>query len=255
MHFYTKTEDGAVEPRHFVENKSSGGLRPSRTTDAKKALMHGEKWMPSITGIIGLLDKPALLNWKVDKHLEQAYAFPAETDCESWIKEIKVKTSEAMEAAPQAGTDFHQIMEDYMNGKEVPAEFHRHCVAVEMVVLDNCGTQEWQTEKMLISEIGYGGTADLISDEWTIDYKTKQFAKQWKPGKMAYTDHARQLAALNMADSAGRDRRAANVFICLETGEVEFYEHESEALDNAWLDFKALLGIYHRNTYNPLELK
>ena len=38
MHFYaTNKETGKVEPKHFVENKSKGGLRPSRVTDAKKA--------------------------------------------------------------------------------------------------------------------------------------------------------------------------------------------------------------------------
>ena len=43
MHFYSKDENGKVQPKHFVENKSKGGLIPSRVTDAKKAAKEGEE--------------------------------------------------------------------------------------------------------------------------------------------------------------------------------------------------------------------
>jgi len=67
MHFYTQTG----EPRHFVEMKTRPGeVRPTRTTDAKK-----EGWVPSVTTILDVLGKPALIDWKIDQHLKQAYAF------------------------------------------------------------------------------------------------------------------------------------------------------------------------------------
>jgi hypothetical protein len=96
----------------------------------------------------------------------------------------------------------------------------------------------------------YAGTVDLISKEWVVDYKTKQTADKFKRGKMAYVDHARQLAAYDMGiTKCGSSRRCANIFICIETGEVDFHEHTSEALDNGWLDFKDALEIYNRNVF------
>ena len=124
MHFYAKTEKG-IEPKHFVPMaKDPSKTRPSRTTDAKKAAKNGEVWYPSVTSVLNILDKPALVNWKVDKHLEQAFDYACEIAesldigsdemKQSFNRAIKAKTQEALDAAPKAGTDIHQILEDYL---------------------------------------------------------------------------------------------------------------------------------------------
>ena len=124
MHFYTKTADGTIEPRHFVPMaKDPSRTRASRVTDAKKAAKNGEVWLPSVTTILNILDKPALINWKVDQHLDQAYRMAKEgqsLEGYSWKQEVKARTSEEMDKAPKAGTAIHEVLEDYIGKGKRP---------------------------------------------------------------------------------------------------------------------------------------
>lgn len=267
MHFYAKNKDGKVEPKHFVENKSKGGLRPSRITDAKKAAKNGERWYPSVTTILNILDKPALVNWKVDKHLEQVHNLICSDtelrsdDFDGFKRMIKAQTQESLDSAPKAGTAIHQVLEDFIGKGIAPVDEieQKICMNVVDVLVENCGIEyhnhPFLVEKYFVNEShGYAGCADLYSDEWVIDYKSKQEASKFKPGKMAYPEHTRQLASYGKS-LCDKGFKAANIFICLETGEVDFHEHNQEALENGWLDFKDCLSIYNRNTYNPKEEK
>lgn len=257
MHFYAE-EDGKVKPKHFVPmSKDPSKTRPSRTTDAKKAAKNGEIWYPSVTGVLNILDKPALVNWKVDKHLEQAYNLAvAGFDKDTWFKSVKSETQKAMDSAPKAGTDIHQVLEDYLYTgsyphNEIEAKIVANC---EDVIRENVEGGLWNKEEYFINENnGYAGCADLVSHKWVIDYKSKQEAVKFKPGKMAYPEHSRQLAAYGAAligESFGEEGfKAANIFVCLETGEVDFHQHDQDKIYNGWLDFLDCLSIYSRNTY------
>lgn len=261
MHFYTKTE-GKVQPRHFVPmTKDPSKTRPSRTTDARKALKSGEVWYPSVTGILNVLDKPALVNWKVDKHLEQAFEVYENRDFkdasfggfDSYKKTIKAITQEAMDAAPKAGTDIHKVLEDHLfltTPKDaIEAKIVKSCEVLIMGLETADDVSLSKKEQYFIDEtLGYAGCADLVVGNWVIDYKSKQEAAKFKPGKMAYPEHHRQLAAYGRA-LIGENFRAANIFICLETGEIDFHEHDQEKLQHGWGDFKDCLSIYNRNTY------
>jgi len=258
MHFYTKQDD-KVQARHFVPMaKDPSRNRPSRVSDAKKALKNGEQWFPSVTTVLNVLDKPALVNWKVDQHLQQAFSVPPLQDQGMWIDKVKSITRNAMDVAPSAGTDMHKILEDNVFSSEqlnLDKEAFMIVNGVEMA-LDNISMDEgvfYKEEYFLDDGVGYAGCADLVvkNDEcWVIDYKTKLTADKFKPGKMAYPDHTRQLAAYGMALFPDKFR-AANIFICLETGDIDFHEHSWESLENGWLDFVDCLNIFKRNTFNP----
>ena len=265
MHFYSQDSKGKVSPKHFVENKSKGGLRPSRVTDAKKAAKEGETWFPSVTGILNILDKPALVNWKVDKHLEQVHSLinnNAELrsdDFEGFKRMIKAKTQEAMDSAPKAGTAIHNVLEDYIGrGIEPTDEIELLiCHNVEELLTEHCYpdfmNHAFIAEQYFVNnEHGYAGCADLYSDTWVIDYKSKQEASKFKPGKMAYPEHYRQLASYGKS-LCDEGFKAANIFICLETGECDFHPHPQEDLDKGWLDFLDCLSIYGRNTYKAIK--
>lgn len=258
MHFYSE-ENGNIEPRHFVKMaKDPSRTRPSRVTDAKKAAKEGKVWYPSVTTVLNILDKPALLNWKVDKHLEQAINYTQIEDINEFKRVVKAATQEEMDKAPQAGTDIHNILEHGL----FDSDFMEDKTDIERLIVDNvrkalqehCSGCDWSTEAYFINKThGYAGCADLVGQNWIIDYKSKQTADKFKPGKMAYPEHARQLASYGMAFCKEPVFRAANIFICLETGDIDFHEHSQEALHNGWLDFLDCLSIYKRNTYNPLE--
>lgn len=243
MHFY----DINGEPRHFVEMKTKPGqLRPTRIADAKKA-----GWVPSVTTILNLLDKRALTDWKISEHLKVAYRvrpdiFPSADD---YLSEVKRLTEIELDKAPSAGTDVHDSLEKFFLG-EMPENHIDICDSVWALISERCGDIGWVPESRFVSPHGFGGMVDLSNHQWIIDYKTKQTAEKFKPGKMAYPDHSRQLAAYR--NGLGRPKsRCANIFICIETGELDFHEHSEEELSKGWETFLDCLNIWKRENYNP----
>lgn len=254
-HFYERSAGGDIIPRHFVPMSSRPGeSRPTRITDARKA-----GWYPSVTTIQGLLDKPALTDWKIQEHLRQAWRNPVyganipSESLDDYISRIKNLTEKQLERAPKDGTDFHDVLEKYFNSQDIPQEFAQTCDNVVRELEAVCGEQPWVTEKAFVHTMGFAGKCDIHSKvstvgtaSWVIDYKTKNTADKWKPGKMAYPEMAMQLSAyrvgLNLPDA-----RCANVFICLEDGSVEFHEWDSAELDKQFANFADLLRIWLRN--------
>jgi len=248
MHFYARTDNG-VEPRHYVPmSKDPSQLRPSRLTDAKKAAKDGEIWVPSVTTILNVLAKPALINWKVEQHLKQAYLIsqnpiPHATE-NDFIWYVKNQAEMEMDKAPSAGTDFHDILEQYYKlALPLDHELKPLCDDVNEVIAHHCDWQEWRPEVNFVSD-GYGGQIDLSANGWIIDFKTKQEAAKFKPGKMAYDDHCTQLGAYR--EGIGQPTaRCANVFICLEDGQIDFHEHKEEDLQKGWQIFQHSLAIFN----------
>lgn len=218
-------------------------------------------WVPSVTTILNVLDKAALTNWKIEQHLEQAYHKPSQYirkdgtgykfELDEYIAEVKRLTALQMDKAPSAGTDFHKAMEKYV-GEDVLEKDHplfALCVGVYDSIAkrvdaeENYSPLEWNPEVNFVHG-SYGGQIDLaIADEWLIDYKTKATAAKFKPGKMAYQDHKMQLAAYRQAIAP--NARAANVFVCLEDGQVDFHEHTEQDLEWGWEMFQHALAIWN----------
>lgn len=255
-HYYEKTSNG-VEPRHFVGVSSRPGeLRPTTIRDAKKF-----GWVPSVTTIAAILDKPALTNWKIDEHLKQAFISYKDNGItlEQWISDVKRDTQAALDKAPKDGTDFHDVLEKWFNGYrgiDISTFDAKTCIDVESAITKECGkpSLSWITEQSFVHTMGFAGKVDLHANEWVIDYKTKNTADKWKPGKMAYPEMCMQLAAYRVG--LGLDNaRCANVFICLEDGAVEFHEWPEEELSKQWANFADLLRIWLRNAgYQPGQI-
>jgi hypothetical protein len=267
MHFYSRDKEGKIQPKHFVKMaKNPNKKRPSRTTDAKKAFKeNGEVWYPSVTSVLNILDKPALLNWKVDKHLEQAFNVPTDFySFEDWSRKIKAATREEMDKAPKAGTNIHQVLEDYLfTGSYPEDEISANIVLNVEKELNSRNLRVVSKEEYFINDShGYAGCADLVCVDcrgklWIIDYKSKQLAEKFKVGKMAFPDHTRQLGAYGEALSSeyteAGEFEAANIFICLENAEIDFHQHDQIKLYNGFEDFIDCLSIYKRNTYNAKD--
>lgn len=264
MHFYTETDKGVL-PRHFVPmTKDPSRLRPSRMSDMRKAAKEGEVWYPSVTTIQNVLNKYALNEWRIDQHLKQAYSLYNKNGSHSpgvranlpenendYLFEVKRLTEMEMDKAPSAGTDFHKAMEDLLLlVRPFPQEglFDLCCE-----VWDQIEKHLGETSPAFICEknfvrSGYGGQVDLIIndpniDNWIIDYKTKQTADKFKPGKMVYDEHRSQLAAYRKGVYLA-GARCANVFVCLEDGQVDFHEHTEEDLQKGWGLFEHSLKIW-----------
>ena len=248
MHYYT--HEG--QPRHFVPMTSRPDeMRPTRTTDAKK---HG--WVPSVTTVMNVLAKPALVNWKVSQHVQMAYQLnPADYEtCDDWLKAVSRATETEMDKAPDAGTNIHNMLEAHFLCEDYPDEYRDLCNKVVAVVEEKTGLGQdhFLPEQRFAHDSGYAGMCDLSSYgsiPWVIDYKTKQTADKFKPGKMAYPDHSRQLAAYR--EGLGiPNARCANVFICIENGEIDFHEHKESDLQKGWGTFKDSLAIWQRENFD-----
>ena len=62
----------------------------------------GKRVAPSVTTILDVVGKPALENWKIDQHLEQAHKagdYGSNVDLQDYIKEIKRLTQDRMDRA------------------------------------------------------------------------------------------------------------------------------------------------------------
>ena len=163
MHFYTEY-NGNIEPRHFVPMTKDPTLdRPSRVADAKKAAKKGEIWFPSVTTVLNILDKPALVNWKIDQHLDFAYGIRGSlTDCSQleYKQIIKEETQETLDRAPKAGTDIHHVLENYLYTGNYPDDpiakkIVRSC---EVLIESKTGLHKWNKEKYFIDKkLGYAG--------------------------------------------------------------------------------------------------
>lgn len=257
-HYYQQTETGVI-PMHFVECKKKRNddpprLRHTRITDVQKWWGEGRTVVPSVTTVQNVLDKAALTNWKIDQHLEQAWHLARESKLlesfPDYVKEIKRLTELQMDIAPNAGSDLHKIMHECTENAYKIHELSEHDLMlfqnIDSMIRAETGHDpiDWGCEKNFVSESGYGGQVDLVvSEAWIIDYKTKQTAAKFKPGKMAYDDHSMQLAAYRKGLGLPK-ARCANVFVCLEDGQIDFHEHKEEELDKGWEVFKRTLEIW-----------
>lgn len=261
MHAYEKAEDGLVEPRHFVNMTSRPDeLRPTRITDLRKWWKDGRLVCPSVTEALNILNKYGLNVWKIDQHLFQAHQLdPSQfASREEYLAEVKRLTELELDKAPTAGTDLHDKLEQFVKGT-LPKddEDYGRCLNVQSYVYEYTGIKPsgWEAEVKFVSRMGYGGCADLVATNgsWVIDYKTKQLAKKFKVGKMAFDEHRSQLAAYR--EGLGMPKaRCANVFVCLETGEVDFHEHTEHELQHGWEIFQHALAIWKLKNNFPTEM-
>jgi len=242
-HWYTK--EG--EPKHFILG-ANGKERGTTLRDARKLDL-----VPSVTGIIDVLDKPGLNNWFQNKILYACLTVPRPEGISDneFIKIVRQDASEEAEEAKLRGNVIHNCIEDMWNEKpaeEMDYEPDVMAIASSAIadICNYCGESDFIPE-MTVAGDGYGGAIDLHNDRFLIDWKTKDIDDVSK--KMAYPNHAMQLAAYNRALGMGpkRDysRRCINVFIDrTEPGKVVIHEWKPEEIALAWEKFQLLLRYW-----------
>jgi hypothetical protein len=167
-------------------------------------------WVPGVTTILGVLDKPAIPKWAA-KSVAQYVATHREGIEHLWtmgeravIEALKGVPWTERDQAGVRGTDVHDFAERILNGEEVEVPDHyvghvESCIAF---------MEDWSIKPVLVEQtIGhrgslYAGKLDLIADQrsgpraiW--DYKTS------KSG--IYKETAFQLAAYAFAEFHGEE--------------------------------------------------
>jgi len=233
-HWYTR--DGA--PMYTVE-AAKGGQRATTLRDARKLSL-----VPSVTTILNIVAKPALLAWMQQQVLYSALTLPkrAEEPEKEYIDRIISDSKEQGRAAADAGTEIHASIQGHYEGQ--PTGRHKDSVdACTKAITEHFGDCTWISERSFAHEAGFGGKCDLFAESGiVVDIKTKEFSD---PAKVdTYDEHLMQLSAYRVGLGIP-NARAANVFVSRSVPSlVVIKEWSAEDLDRGWEMFMHLLKFW-----------
>lgn len=185
--------------------------------------------LPSVTTILRVLHKQALVEWLIEQAVLAVLTTPrlADEQTDAFVQRVlhgeKIQDQEA-QAARDRGTEIHAALEAMFQGQPVEAELVPW-VAPVYVALSKRGEVK-AVEQVVIGD-GYAGKVDLQLTQpdglWIFDYKTSR-----KIPKEPYPEARLQLSAYRAAIDHPA-KRCANVYISTVTaGEFVILEHEDE---------------------------
>lgn len=231
-HWYTRSG----EPMYTVRGQT--GERATTLRDARSRNL-----VPSVTTILNVANKPALIVWMQRQVLLSALTLTrqdGETD-ESFIDRVMSDSRELGKAAADAGTDIHNSIEDFWVGRPLSKHFE-HVKATNDLLRETFGEQEWIAERSFGHELGFGGKVDLHCPTAVVDIKTKEFA----PGDKVdgYDEHLMQLAAYRIGLGIP-EAKCANLFVSrTHPGTVFLKEWTEQEVQKGWNMFLCLLEFW-----------
>jgi len=254
MHFYTKNG----EPMHTLIG-SNGKERSTSIADARKLGL-----LPSVTTIMDVQSKPALIIWLQQQLLKAAIETPYRSDIwheEDWCKAMLTQMRSVGKKAADRGTEIHGYLDAYYSGGQdaddlvgLPAEQWPYIAPAIKLIRDTFGNGGWVSEASFANlEHGFAGCVDLHHPEKKIiiDFKTKD--KLDLKGVKQYDDHHTQLAAYQLGLGMPSDTRRFNLFISTsEESPGQCLLLESKEYGRPLDMFNALLKLWQaKNKYNP----
>jgi hypothetical protein len=236
-HWYTK--DGV--PQYTVPSKKDGLPRSTTLRDARTMDL-----VPSVTTILNMAAKPALIAWLQQQVLFAALTLPRRPDEpeKEYIERIINDSKEQGRSAADAGTAIHASIQGFYEDK--PTGKHQESVdACTKAITDHFGEAVWISERSFSHEFGFGGKCDLFCAgtlNAVVDIKTKEFTD---PKKVeGYDEHLMQLAAYRVGLGIP-NARCANVFVSRNVPNlVVIKEWDEEDLVRGWKMFLALLEFW-----------
>ena len=256
-HWYTA--DG--QPAYEVSKADGTGLRPTTLRDAKKLGL-----LPSVTTILGILDKPQLTLWKI-KTAVRVSAAVARTDGEdedAWVERVLAKAGEPVAEAADLGSRIHDAIEMVCRGETWDSATLGAYVApvIGWLVgkLGKGGRIVAQESIIVNAAYGFAGRVDCVIDMpdgtiWVVDWKSRKTrASETNERAFApYDTHRLQLAAYAaewaLNQGPGKPGRGwakvhcANVMTSsTEPGRFAVAEHADP--ESAWEAFKATLALW-----------
>lgn len=214
---------------------------------------------PSVTSILGLLDKPYLLPWAAEQGAKYVLDHILEHGPDETLKNhvpvlesARLAHTKVSGAAKDIGSDVHHLLEIYITrkieGNTLPIELQDYC---EEVVF--CWTEflKWEAEKKpywIASEKsvcnpseGYAGTLDAVcdigGDIYVIDFKTDKQVSETYPMQIA--------AYLKAYNSEGGKATHAGILRLPKDGQGFDWLDYTERLETNYEAFCGLLWFYY----------
>lgn len=264
-HWYAK--DGT--PAYEVAKKDGTGTRPTNIRDAKKLGL-----LPSVTTVLGILDKPQLTLWKQKQAVRAtlAVARAEGEELDAWVERVLAKAGEPVAEAADLGSRIHDAIETACAGATWDtATLGAYVAPVLGWILGKLGKGGRivaQESVIVNAAYGFAGRVDCaieMPDQtvWVIDWKSRKTrASETDERAFApYDTNRLQLAAyaaewaLNQGPGKpGRGWakvRCANVLTSsTEAGRFAVTEHDD--VEAAWDAFKAALELWRwSKRYDP----
>lgn len=151
------------------------------------------KEYPSVTSIIGLLDKPALISWAAKLSAEYAVAHLdaiALLPAADAINLVKRNWRGERDRSADFGTYVHDLIDQDIMPATDTKEYGY--VAAAATYMDDQGLTPVAQERTIVNkQAGYAGTADLFAVQ-----ENRLIVSDWKTGNGLYESAAMQLVAL-----------------------------------------------------------
>jgi hypothetical protein len=240
-HWYDK--EGT--PRYEIENQSLvSGAPKIRKTTLRDARKYG--WVPSVSTVWkDVVASPGLNRYFQDQLFESMLESKQywDEDEKEFKKRVFALSKEHSIKSSERGTYMHNLIEQQLLtgscGSENPNEIHMVTQTLAKM-REVCGDQDWKVEKSFAHPMGYGGKIDVHSDEWVVDFKTKEVLDEGKKPDL-YDSYGVQLAAYNHGIGGGR--KLLNLFVSVSSpGYVVEYQWEER--ERLFSMFEAALQLW-----------
>lgn len=238
-HWYTR--DGI--PQYTVIGKNG----KERNTTLRDAREHD--YIPSVTTVLGVAAKPALVAWMQTQVLMAALT-STKRDGESeqdYIDRIIQDSKQQGRDAADKGTEIHTAIESFYEGRSHD-KYQDHVQGCVRALEEQYGRIGWIAERSFGHELGFAGKCDLhatndpVGNGIVVDIKTKDFTDP--KDVIGYDDHLMQLSAYRVGLGIP-NARCANIFVSrTEAGLCKIIEWSEEDLQRGFEMFCALLKFW-----------
>ena len=250
-HWYTEGGDSA----HVIIGKN-GNERNTTVADARKLGL-----LPSVTSVLGIMDKPQLTSWKIEQAIMSSLTLPKEDNetLEEYAKRVVKDSKQSTTKAAEHGTRMHEQAENILMGRPTckDEDLQPYIKTFKKWADANIEKTYW-CEKALVGA-GYAGRCDAyvrmkgIGDA-IIDLKNRKVNPRYEP--FFETSDCPQLWAYRIASE---NPKAACVSIVLASNDPETLitrRWDEDELYQAGIAFQAMLKIWAwSKKYNPPGMK
>ena len=181
------------------------------------------EWVPGVTTILGVLDKPAIPKWAASQVAEYVADNPDGIEAlrglgrDPMVQALKGIPWERRDSAGKRGNVLHEYAEALLKGDEIDVT-EEHVPVMESALRF---IEDWHIKPLLIEfpcasrEHRWAGTGDLVATYRRPDTGEEGTAIfDWKSGKNIYPEFAWQLNAYAFAEFAGVDNNERAIPEC-----------------------------------------
>jgi len=248
-HWYTEQGESA----HVVIGKN-GNERNTTVADARKMGL-----LPSVTSVLGIMDKPQLTAWKIEQAIMASLTLPKEDGetLEDYAKRVVKDSKQATTKAAEHGTRMHEQAENILMGRACckDEDLQPYIKTFREWAEDNVEKTHW-CEKALVGH-GYAGRCDAyvrlkgIGDA-IIDLKNRKV----KTGVPFFDTDCAQLWAYKYASENPKCACVSVVLAANDPDTLVIHRWSEDELYEAGIAFQAMLKVWAwSKKYNPPGMK